>query len=143
MELPAVQLQYLEQGESSLEEYLEVFLKLAYQSPHPDDSLCLFLYTGLNTATRAQLFGEGPRGSFSAYMEWVLDSCGSALTVGPADDDTSSTPNPVPSPVPPRCEERQFAPTADEENTSAAMLEPMPEGAIELDITPEPERNPI
>ncbi len=34
----------------------------------------------LNTATRAQLSGECPWGSFAEYVEWVLVSCGSPLS---------------------------------------------------------------
>ncbi|KAL0168475.1 hypothetical protein M9458_036697, partial [Cirrhinus mrigala] len=35
--------------------------------------------------------GEGPRESLAAYVEWVLVSCNSLLTVDFADDNTSPT----------------------------------------------------
>ncbi|ROL46073.1 hypothetical protein DPX16_1980 [Anabarilius grahami] len=91
---PAVTLMCLEQGEGSLERHLEKFLDLAHQTTFPDYCLCTFLYVGLNNTTRAQLSGEGPRGSFASYVEWVLASCGSPFTVEVA---ASPTPQPVPS----------------------------------------------
>ncbi|ROK16090.1 hypothetical protein DPX16_22708 [Anabarilius grahami] len=72
-----------------------------------------FLFAGLNTATKEQLSGEGPRGSFTEYVEWVLVSCDSPLSVDIVDDnDTSPTSYPVPSHQHPDCEDRQHEPTA-------------------------------
>lgn len=61
-------------------------------------------------ASKEQLSREEPWGCFADYVEWVLVSCGSSLTVGPADDDTSPTPNPLPSQRPSHCEEQQHKP---------------------------------
>lgn len=91
----------LEQGNCSLKEHLEKFLGLNHLTTFLDDCLSMFLHAGLNTATRAQLPGEGPRGNFTDYVEWVLVLCGSSLTDGPVGDDTS------PSQTPPRCMEHQ------------------------------------
>lgn len=90
----------------SPEEHLEEFLGLAHQTTFPDDCLYTFLRTGLDTTTREQLSREGHRGSFMDYVEWVLVSCGSPLTVFCADaDDTSPTPDPEPSQTSPCCTE--------------------------------------
>ncbi|ROL52887.1 hypothetical protein DPX16_8450 [Anabarilius grahami] len=112
MDLPAVQLMWLEQGDRSLEIFLEDYLNLAHQTTFPDDCLCSFLLAGLNTSTSAQLFGEGPRGSFMEFVEWVLASCGSPLTAGPVDDGASSTHNPVHNLNHPDDEDRQHEPMA-------------------------------
>ncbi|KAI2651125.1 Gag-Pol polyprotein [Labeo rohita] len=102
----------LEQGNRSLEEHK--FLGLTHRTTFPDDCLSTFLHAGLNSITRAQLSGEGPRGSFVDYVEWVLVSCGSSLAFKPANNDTSSTPDPEPSQTPPSCIlEHQSEPTAD------------------------------
>lgn len=61
--------------------------------------------------------GQGPRGSLTTYLEWVLSSCcGSFFTFDLTDDDT--TPNPMPSHSPPHCEERK---------PEAVKSEPKPE----------------
>lgn len=81
----------LEQGDRSLKEHLEEFLNLIYLSHFQDNYLCSFLLAGINTSTKAQLSGEGPRGSFKAFLEWLLVSCGSPFTVGSDGNDTSPT----------------------------------------------------
>lgn len=35
----------------------------------------------------------GPRGSFTEFIEWVLVNCGSAYTIGPAEDDIVTNPS--------------------------------------------------
>lgn len=110
MDFPTVHLLCLEQGEDTLEQHLEMFLNLAPLTTFLDDSLGLFLLTGLNTATRVQLSGEGLRGIFTNFLEWVLVSCGSSFIV---DYVTSPTPNPMPSQTPTDGEMKQFEPTAD------------------------------
>ncbi|KAL0176624.1 hypothetical protein M9458_028954, partial [Cirrhinus mrigala] len=77
--------------------------------------------------------------SLAAYIEWVLVSCKSSVTVDFVDDDTSPTPDPVPSPTSPHSAERQPEPTADGEPKPSATDEPSPRGAKELRIPPEPE----
>lgn len=49
------------------------FLNLAHQATFPDDCLCSFLIAGLNTTTRAQLSGEGPRGSLVEFLSCLVD----------------------------------------------------------------------
>ncbi|ROL48361.1 hypothetical protein DPX16_20714 [Anabarilius grahami] len=123
----AVELLCLEQKDRSLEANLENFLRLVPATTFPDNCLCSFLYAGLNTATKEQLSGEDPRGSFPEYVEWVLVSCGSPLTVDNVyNDDTSPTSYPVPSHQHPDCEDRQHEPTADRERDFASMFEPAP-----------------
>ncbi|KAL0166949.1 hypothetical protein M9458_038793, partial [Cirrhinus mrigala] len=75
----------------------------------------------------------------AAFVEWVLVSCQSSLTVDFADDDTSPTPDPVPSLTSPRSTERQPKPTTDGEPKPSVTDEPSPSGASELRIAPEPE----
>ncbi|ROL40753.1 hypothetical protein DPX16_9747 [Anabarilius grahami] len=116
----SVQLLCLEQKDRSLEAHLEDFIHLVPSTSFPHSCLCSFLYAGLNTATKALLSGEGPRGSFMDYVEWVLVSCDSPLTVNIIDDDTSPTNYLVPSQQHPDCEDRQPEPTAGNESHSAA-----------------------
>ncbi len=92
-----------------------------------------FYQAGLNTTTQAQLSREGLRESFATFIEWVLVSCESPLTVDIADDDTSPTLDPEPSPPSSRCAERKPEPTADGEPVPAAT-EPSPERATEPKI---------
>lgn len=100
---------------------MEDFLDLPHQLNFPDNCLCSFLFMGLNIVTKAQLSGEGPRGSFIENVELVLVSCGLSLTVGPADDDTSPTPDPVPSQIPSHCEKQQHEPTTNNESESECL----------------------
>ncbi|XP_073692806.1 insulin-like growth factor 1 receptor [Garra rufa] len=45
--------------------------------------LCTFYRKGLNTTTKAQLSGEGPRESIAEYIKWVLASfCGPGIDIG-------------------------------------------------------------
>ncbi|KAI2655544.1 Repellent protein 1 [Labeo rohita] len=136
---PAILVLLLEQGERSLEDHTTDFVFLANLTHYPDSCLCSFYYTGLNTATQAQLSGEGPRESLAAYVEWVLVSCRSSLTVDFANDDTSPTLDPESSQPSPRSTERKPEPTADEEPKPNAANEPLPNGAIELRIAPKTE----
>ncbi|KAL0176611.1 hypothetical protein M9458_028941, partial [Cirrhinus mrigala] len=75
----------------------------------------------------------------ATYIEWVLVSCKSSVTMDFADNDTSPAPDPVPSPTSPRSAERQPEPTVDGEPKPSATDEPSPRGATELKIGPEPE----
>ncbi len=138
MDDPAVLILLLEQGERSLEDHTEDFVFLSNYTHYPDSCLCSFYQAGLNTSTRAQLSGDGPRESFAAFVEWVLVSCKSHLTVDIADNDTSPTRDPEPSQPPPHSAEL-FVPTTDREPEPAASVEPSPPGATELTIAPEPE----
>ncbi|XP_051719344.1 uncharacterized protein LOC127495919 [Ctenopharyngodon idella] len=139
MYTPAFLLLCLEQKDCSLEEHLDNFLLLAPLTQYPDSSLCNFLFAGLNTATKALLSGEGPRGSFSEYVEWVLASCGLSMTVDFCDNDASPTPTPVPSQEPSDGVERQRDPTEDREPASTAMQEPATSGTTERNIGTETE----
>ncbi|KAI2644379.1 tRNA (guanine-N(7)-)-methyltransferase [Labeo rohita] len=97
MDDPAVLVLLLEQGDRSFEDHTTDFVFLANCTNYPDNCLCSFYFAGLNTTTRAQLSGEGPRESLATYVEWVLVSCNSSLTVDFTDDDTSPTLDPEPS----------------------------------------------
>ena len=87
MDLPAVQLLCLEQEKLSLESHTCAFLDLACLTSFPDRLLSVFFLTSLNVETKARLPSVGPRGNFAEYVEWVLVNCGSAYTIGPAEDD--------------------------------------------------------
>ncbi|ROL42328.1 hypothetical protein DPX16_8207, partial [Anabarilius grahami] len=134
MDSPSFLLICREQGNRSIEAHIAEYLDLAHQLSFLDNCLCSFLFVGLNASTKAQLSEEGPRGSFAAYVEWVLASCGSSFTVGFDDNDTSPTPTPVPSQEPPDGEERQRDPTRDREPASTAMQEPATNGKTEQNI---------
>ncbi len=138
MDDPAVLVLLLKQRDRSLEDHTEDFVFLANYTSYPDSCLCSFYQTGLNTSTRAQLSGDGPRESLAAFIEWVLVSCNSQLTVDIVDDDTSPTRDPEPSQLPPRSAALP-EPTTDREPEPAAVVEPSPSGATELPIVPEPQ----
>ncbi|KAL0185581.1 hypothetical protein M9458_017251, partial [Cirrhinus mrigala] len=72
---------------------------------------------------------------FAVFVEWVLNTCESAFTVGLVDDDTTK---PMPSQSPPHCEEREPEPTADGENALAVTSEPSPEEATDSDTKKTP-----
>ncbi len=61
MDDPTVLVLLLEQGDRSLEDHTEDFVILANYMSYPDSCLCSFYITGLNTSTREQLSGDGPR----------------------------------------------------------------------------------
>ncbi|KAL0163637.1 hypothetical protein M9458_039390, partial [Cirrhinus mrigala] len=115
MDDPAVLVLLLEQGLRSLKDHTTDFVFLANSKHYPDSCLCSFNRTRLNTTTGAQLSGEGPRESFAIFVEWVLVFCQSSLTVDFADNDTSPTHDPVPSPMSPHSAARQAEPTVDGE----------------------------
>ncbi|KAL0192919.1 hypothetical protein M9458_011215 [Cirrhinus mrigala] len=136
---PAVLVLLLEQGDRSLEDHTTDFVFLTNYTHFPDNCLCSFYFAGLNTTTRAQLSGDGPRENFAAYVEWVLVSCNSSLTVDFADDDTSPTLDPEPSQQSPQFAEHEPEPTVDGEPEPNVTDEPSPSGATELRIAQEPE----
>ncbi|KAL0188066.1 hypothetical protein M9458_015165, partial [Cirrhinus mrigala] len=72
MDDPAVLVLLLEQGDRSLEDHTMDFVFLTNYTHYPDNCLCSFYFAGL----------------LAAYVEWVLVSCNSSLTVDFADDDT-------------------------------------------------------
>ncbi|KAL0198942.1 hypothetical protein M9458_007482 [Cirrhinus mrigala] len=112
MDIPAVLLLLLEQGNRSLVDHTRDFVHLVPLTHYPDRCLCTFYRAGLNIATKAQLSGDGPRESIADYIEWVLVSCRSSLT---AEDDTSPTQDPEPSQPASRHAEFEPEPTADDE----------------------------
>lgn len=50
-------------------------------------SLCMFFKAGLNQRTKVHLPGEGPRGMFLEFVEWVLHQCGSPYTIEETEED--------------------------------------------------------
>ncbi|KAL0185799.1 hypothetical protein M9458_017469, partial [Cirrhinus mrigala] len=75
----------------------------------------------------------------AAFVEWVLVSCQSPLTVDFVDDGTSPTPDIEPSQPSPRFTEHEPEPTADGEPEPSATDESSPNGATVLRNAPEPE----
>lgn len=71
---------------------------------------------------------EGPRGSFAAYVEWVLAQCDSLFIVCPVDEDIASpdsTPEPDPSqPSAMPATDHKPEPTTDSEPDPAVTQEP-------------------
>ncbi|KAL0150683.1 hypothetical protein M9458_053987 [Cirrhinus mrigala] len=97
MDIPAVLLLLLEQGNRSLVDHTRDFVHLVPLTHYPDSCLCTFYRAGLNIATKAQLIAD--------YIE-------SSLT---AEDDTSPTQDPEPSQPASRHAEFEPEPTADDE----------------------------
>ncbi|XP_016300846.1 putative uncharacterized protein DDB_G0290521 [Sinocyclocheilus anshuiensis] len=95
---------------------------------------------GLKATTPVQLSGDGPRESLATFIEWVLVSCESQLTVDIADSNTSPTQDPDPSPPSPRGTEHKPEPTDDGEPCPAAIPEsersPAAERRIASDMKP-------
>ncbi|TSK16139.1 hypothetical protein Baya_1010 [Bagarius yarrelli] len=77
----------LEQGGKSLEEFLE----LVHFTTFPDYYLCTTYFEGLNATSKARLSGEYSYSDFVAYVEWVLACNGSPFTLGPVEENPSST----------------------------------------------------
>lgn len=73
------------------------------------------------------------------FVECMLESCKSSLTVGPINDDPSPTNYPVPSQQHPNCGDWQPETTASNESNSAVTCEPAQTRATELNIATEPE----
>ncbi len=91
MDLPAVQLLYLEQMDRSLEDHTRDFLDLACLTHFPDCSLCGFYITSLSERCKVRLLANGPKEEdFATFVEWVLENNGSSLTVFPSEEDISS-----------------------------------------------------
>ncbi len=134
---PACFLLMLEQRSLSLEDHTGLFVEIANLTHYPDYCLCTFYKTSLNDGGGARLSGDGPRGNFATFVEWVLVSCGLVLTVDIADDHTSPTSDPEPSPRLPCCAEPQPEPTADGEPDPTATNKPSPKRATELNIASE------
>ncbi len=77
MDLPAVQLLSLEQGQQTLETHTSGFLDLACLTTFPAHSPCAFFLSSLNRETKE------PQGNFAEFIEWVLVNCDSPYTVSP------------------------------------------------------------
>lgn len=65
MDITAVFLLLLEQGDHSLKDQTRDFLDLAHLIQYPDRSLYVFYKTGLNKHLKSHLPMEGPQGSFA------------------------------------------------------------------------------
>lgn len=66
-------------------------LCLTHYSVH---SLCVFFQTSLSVRSKEHLPMDSPQGNFTAFVEWVLVSCGSSFTVcAAAEDVTRLTPD--------------------------------------------------
>lgn len=91
----------------------------------------------------------GPRGSFAKFGEWVLVNCGSAYTIGPAEDDIVTSPTlntpPETSHPPPLSDltETLHVPTTDSGDWPATMHEPKPRKMSEEVIALEPLPQPV
>lgn len=114
---PTVQLLLLEQEGRSLEDHTRDFVDLTHLIRYPNSCLCMFYYVGLTTATKTKLSGHDPRGSFAAFMEWLLEQNGLYFAICPAEEDISSpTPEPETSQPSSGCTELKPEPTADRES---------------------------
>ncbi|KAL0168097.1 hypothetical protein M9458_036319, partial [Cirrhinus mrigala] len=109
----AILILLLEQGDHSLEDHTTDFVFLTNLTHYPDSCLCSFFQAGLNTTTGPQLL--------TTYVEWVLVSFNSPLTVVFVEDDTSPTLDPELSQPSLRFAEHEPEPTVTDE--------PSPKGA--------------
>ncbi|ROI65364.1 hypothetical protein DPX16_0346 [Anabarilius grahami] len=126
MDIPAVRLLCLEQGEQTLEDNTRTFIETACFTHYPD--YCTFYRVSLNAACRAQLSREGPQPNFAAFVEWELVNCNSSFTICLGEEDlASTTPDPDPDQQPSRSTE--------------CSHEPSPRGATELRLAAESERD--
>ncbi len=69
---PACLLLMLEQRSISLEDHMRLFVEITYLTHYPDYCLCTFYKSSLNEECIARLSGDGPRGIFATFVEWVL-----------------------------------------------------------------------
>ncbi|KAL0168650.1 hypothetical protein M9458_036872, partial [Cirrhinus mrigala] len=100
---PAVLVLLVEQGDRSLEDHTEDFVFLANYTHYPDNCLCSFYFAGLITTPHERSCpGRALERDSPLSLSWVLVSCESLLTVDYADNDTSPTQDPEPSPPSPR-----------------------------------------
>ncbi|KAI2657342.1 Protein PRRC2B [Labeo rohita] len=97
----------------------------------------LFYHAGLNSESRVQLSGNGPREDFAVFVEWVLVCYGLLLTVDVVDKDTSPTLDPETNPPSPRCTDSLHSLSPPQTN------KPSPGKATELRIAPKPEPQSI
>ncbi|KAL0186749.1 hypothetical protein M9458_018419 [Cirrhinus mrigala] len=130
----AVLILLLEQEDRTLEDHTTDFVFFSQPDTLPGQLPLLVLssWTELRHTSAAV---RGPRESLAAFVEWVLVSYQSSLTVDFADDDTSPTPDPEPSQPSPRFTEHEPEPTADREPEPSTTDEPSPNGATMLPIT--------
>lgn len=70
MNIAAVRIILLSQGNQSLEAHMQAFLDLQHLVNYDDTSLRVFFRVGLNEKTRACLPGDEPLGSFSTPPQW-------------------------------------------------------------------------
>ncbi len=88
----AILLLALKQGTRSLERYITEYLALANGSELPDCMLIDFFCDGLNQPLESKVIHKGPRSSWSNFLDYVLWTVGSAITVGvAAERDTTLT----------------------------------------------------
>lgn len=83
----------LEQGEQSLNDHTRLIIANNTTSC-PDDMLCRFYNTSMNTICRALLSEVGPWCNFATYVEWTLVRQGSLFIVSAEEDLVSVPPNP-------------------------------------------------
>ncbi|ROL54991.1 hypothetical protein DPX16_5020 [Anabarilius grahami] len=125
---PAAALLCLEQRDRSLESHTLDFLELACQTHFPNRSLCVFYHSSLSERSRAHLPGSGPWKDFAAFMEWVLVSNNSPFIIGPAEENFTTSPTPLP-------ETNQPPPVSD---ATEMLLEPIADCGDRLPVRDEP-----
>lgn len=69
MDLPAVQLLCLEQGDHPLELQMLDFLHLVCQTHYPDRSLCVFYHASLSKWLKARIPADGLREDYPTFVE--------------------------------------------------------------------------
>ncbi len=132
----------LEQGDRPLEAHTLDFIQLACLTHYLDRSLFVFYYTSLSERSKARVPAGGPKEDFAAFVEWVLVHNDSVFTIGPVEDDFTTSPTPpLPETSPPPAKdatEVSHEPTADRGVRHAAMEELGPRTRLEVTIALEP-----
>lgn len=131
MEIQAILLLCLEQGELTLKDHTQVFVEITNITHYPGHVPVYLLQGKPQLLNMLSCLGMVPGGILPKFVEWVLVSCNLTFTIGPVEEGfTSPTLDPEPSQPSPHCVECQPKP--------AVTDEPSPRVA-ELRMTPEPD----
>ncbi|XP_051517792.1 uncharacterized protein LOC127419966 isoform X2 [Myxocyprinus asiaticus] len=104
MDLAAVRILLLKQGDRPVEDHVREFLELANLVHYPDRSLVVFFRTGMNSALKELMPPADPHWTLCEYVEKALEHCSSHYTV-----DYGGNPGPKPASSAP-CSKPAMAP---------------------------------
>lgn len=87
MDIAAVKILLLFQGDLSLEAHLQRYLDLVSVVHYDDYSLCVLFRVGFESSSCAHLPREG---NFKKYVDWVLLQCRSPCNIGESEERNSA-----------------------------------------------------